>query len=291
MRLENLNPALLRRAIAIYLEIAWPGNEFPRPRITLADFEGLNTIEALLARFEKPRAAEASGFKRYMLRLGNQRYPFMKFVVQEYLVDAEYFFSVDTHDDLDVRPDNPDFDKWVELKRHNSKLKCEIEAAWEHEHLPTHFDLRKLAEGLAETEIEGEKKARLLVVDDEADVCKGVGALLRARGYDVELAFDGRQVLERLEQDPLPDLVLLDFAMPELDGEQVLQRMRANPRLASLPVLLATASSIDLERVQRASGVLRKPYPREVLFAMLSQLLERRPKKVGDPCAPTKSAS
>ena len=114
------------------------------------------------------------------------------------------------------------------------------------------------------------------MVDDEADVCRGLGALLRARGYEVELAYDGKQVLDRLERDPIPDLLLLDFSMPEFDGEQVLARVRANPRLKDLPVLLATASSIDLRRVPRASGVLRKPYAREVLFAMLSQLLERR---------------
>lgn len=277
MRIEELTPDLVRRAVATYLTLSWPGNDFPRPRITVRDLEGANTLEEIFARFEKPRASEASSLKRYTLRLGNARYPFMKFVVQEYLVDAEYFFSVDTHDDLDVRADNPDYDAWQELKRHNADLKHAIEEAWAREGLPTNEDLRRLAEDLAQVERETEKKARLLVVDDEADVCKGLGALLRARGYDVELAYDGRQVLDRLAQEPIPDLLLLDFSMPEFDGEQVLQRVRADPRLKHLPVLLATASSIDLKRIPLASGMLRKPYMREDLFAMLSQLLERRP--------------
>lgn len=276
MRLENMTTAQVRRAIAIYLSLAFSGTEFPRPRVTEKDFEGLDTLEEVFAKFERPRAGECGSLKRYTLRLGNSRYPFMKFVVQEYLVDAEYFFSVDTHDDLDVRTDNPDYDAWQELKKHNATLKCAIEAAWARECIPTNADLLLIAEGIAKVERECEKMARLLVVDDEKDVCKGLGALLRARGYDVELAYDGREVLERLDREPIPDLLLLDFAMPEFDGEQVLARVRANPRLADLPVLLATASSIDLKRVPRASGVLRKPYPREVLFAMLSQLLERR---------------
>jgi CheY-like chemotaxis protein len=276
MRLENMTPAQVRSAVDIYLKLAWPASGFPRPRITTADLEGIDTLEGLRARFDKPRPSECGSLKRYTLRLGNARYPFMKFVVQEYLVDAEYFFSVDTHDDLDVQPDNPDYDAWQELKQHNLALKREIEAAWVRAGLPTNADLRLIAEGLAAVERETEKKARLLVVDDEADVCKGLGALLQARGYEVELCYDGREVLERLEHEPIPDLLLLDFAMPEFDGEQVLARVRANPRLADLPVLLATASTIDLKRVPRASGVLRKPYPREVLFAMLSQLLERR---------------
>ncbi len=288
MRLENMSPAQVRAAVAIYLELAWPGDGFPRPRITAADLDEHKTIEDMIARFDKPRSAECGSLKRYTLRLGNARYPFMKFVVQEYLVDSEFFFSVDTHDDLDVRSDNPDYDAWQELRKHNDALKSQIESAWAAAGLPTHVDLRKLAEGIAAIEIETSKKARLLVVDDEADVCKGLGALLRARGYDVELCYDGRQVLERLERDPIPDLLLLDFSMPEFDGQQVLARVRSNPRLENLPVLLATASTIDLKRVPRASGVLRKPYPREVLFAMLSQLLERRPRPEGRSRTPTR---
>ncbi|MBL8860618.1 MAG: response regulator [Planctomycetes bacterium] len=277
MRLEELTPAMVRRAVAIYLEIAWPGQGFPRPRITVADLEGANTLDELFARFDPQPVRDRAAHKRHTLRLGNPDYPFMKFVVQEYLVDAEYFFAVDTHDDLDVKPTDPDFPRWLELKRRNAELKKRIEAAWAAEGLPTYGDLRVLAEGLAKIELEGEKRARLLVVDDEAEVCHGLGALLRGRGYDVELAFDGAQVLERLRHEPRPDLLLLDFSMPEVDGEEVLRRVRADPRTKDMPVLLATASTIDLERIPKTSGVLRKPYPREVLFAILSQLLERRP--------------
>ncbi len=276
MRLEDLTPALVRRAVAIYLEIAWPGDGFPRPRVSVRDLEGANTLTDLFARFDPLPTRDRGSLKRHTLRLGNREYPFMKFVVQEYLVDAEYFFAVDTHDDLDVRPTDPDFPRWMDLKRTNARLKKEIEAAWARECLPTYGDLRLIAEGLAKIEREGEKRARLLVVDDETEVCRGLGALLKGRGYEVELAFDGAQVLERLRQDPRPDLLLLDFSMPEVDGEEVLRRVRADPLTKDLPVLLATASTIDLERIPKTSGVLRKPYPREVLFAMLSQLLERR---------------
>jgi chemosensory pili system protein ChpA (sensor histidine kinase/response regulator) len=108
-----------------------------------------------------------------------------------------------------------------------------------------------------------------------------VGALLRSKGYEVECYFDGQSVWDRLQHEPLPDLLLLDYAMPRLGGDEVLRRVRGDARLAHLPVLLATASSIDLERVPRASGLLRKPYPREVLFALLGQMLERRASQTG----------
>jgi len=277
MRLEDMRPAHVQRAVEIYLENAWP-NECPeRPRGALEGLAGMRRLEDVFSRFDRPRDAAQVLLARHTLRLGNQRYPFMKFVVQEYLVDKEYFFSVDTHDDLDVRSDNPDYDAWQELKRFNLDLKGRIEAAWARERLPTNRDLCALAEGLARVERETEKRARLLVVDDETEVCRGLGALLEARGYEIELAYDGKQVLERLEREPLPDLILLDYSMPELDGEAVLARLRTHPRAKDVAVLLATASSIDLKHVPRASGFLRKPYPRDVLFAMIAQLLEHRP--------------
>jgi hypothetical protein len=55
----------------------------------------------------------------------------MKFVVQEHLVNGEYFFSVDTHDQLEIRPDNPEYAEWQRLKAYNRRLKLEIEEQWD----------------------------------------------------------------------------------------------------------------------------------------------------------------
>ena len=275
MRLEDMTPALVRRAVAVYLERAWPGDGDARPRFDVSKLEDAGTLAELFARFDRAPPSDGEVLERYTLRLGNRRYPFMKFVVQEYLVDEEFFFSVDTHDDLDVRSDSPDYFAWLELKKANLRLKREIEAAWAREGLPTNEDLRRIAQGIAQVERDGGVQARLLVVDDESQVAQGLAALLEARGYQVELAYDGREVLERLERDPLPDLILLDYGMPEVGGEQVLQRVRETPRLKDLPVLLATAASISLAKVPRASGFLQKPYSRAVLFAMLEKMLAK----------------
>ena len=153
-------------------------------------------------------------------------------------------------------------------------MKTEIEAALHRAGLPTNQDLRELMEELAQLEREDVKRKRLLVVDDEENVAQGLKAVLDARGYDVEVAFDGRQVLDRMSRDPLPDLVLLDYSMPELDGEEVLREIRGDVRCARVPVLVATASSIDPARMGRASGLLRKPYPRQLLFAMIGRILD-----------------
>jgi CheY-like chemotaxis protein len=276
VRIEDLTPEHVRAAVAIYLEHAWPAGSERKPPFTLADIEGQSTLSEMRELFDHPPKGAGASHRRYTLRLGNHRYPFMKFVVQEYLVDGEYFFSVDTHDEMRVDPAMPDFAEWQELRAYNRQLKLTIERAWSHAGLPTNDDLRALCEGLARLEtsdVGAGTKGRLLIVDDEEAVAVGLAAVLRARGYAVETAFDGRQVLDRMARDPLPDLVVLDFAMPELDGEEVMRRLRAAPRTAKIPLLLATASDIDLGTLRKASGLLRKPYPREVLVRMIDRLL------------------
>ncbi|MEM7309267.1 MAG: response regulator [Planctomycetota bacterium] len=274
MRLEHLTPAHVRRAIDIYMAHAWPEAEREKPRIDVRTLEGLDDLPALFERFERAARDDDEGLKRYTLRLGNRRYPFMKFVVQEFLVNGEYFFSVDTHDKLDIRPGAPDYDEWEKLKAWNRELKAKIEAEWDEAGLPTNTDLRALVEEVALLEREAKKRQRLLLVDDEADVVLGLAALLQARGYEVEVVHNGIEALDRLARDPLPDLVLLDYEMPELDGEEVLACLRAETRTAKLPVLMATASDIRLDRVQEASALLRKPYPRHVLFGLIARLLD-----------------
>lgn len=273
MRLEHLSPAHVRRALAVYLAHAWPRGTGVTPAQSVEALGAASDLPQLFARFERVEGG-GGGLNRYALRLGNERYPFMKFVVQEHLVNGEYFFSVDTHDQLDIRPDNPEYGEWQRLKAFNRRLKQEIEDEWDKSGLPTNADLRALMEELARVEREEKKKKTILLVDDEADVAHGIAALLRARGYEVELAPDGLEALQRLGRDPLPDLVLLDYELPQLDGEEVLIRLRGDGRTAHLPVLFATASTIDLSRLRRVSGVLRKPYPRHILFAMIARLLD-----------------
>lgn len=272
MRLERLTPAHVRRAIRIYLDLAWPEGG-PPARFDLEGLAGCETLADLFARFDKPDEEEGPRSARHALRLGNARYPFMKLVVWEYLVHHEYFFSVDTHDDLAITPDMPDYEGWVELRRANRLLKESIETAWNDAGLPTHEDLRTLMEGIAQLERGEEKAQRILLVDDEVDVARGLAAVLRARGYQVETAFDGAVVLDRLERAPRPDLLVLDYSMPELDGREVIRRMRADARHAEIPVLLATARSFELGELPPLTGFLRKPYPRELLFKMIVEML------------------
>ena len=121
----------------------------------------------------------------------------------------------------------------------------------------------------------GMKAARILVVDDDADIRSLVVELLSRAGFEVKEAGDGRSGLRSLHASP-PDLVVLDVSMPELDGWQTLERIRD---LSDVPVLMLTARGAELERVRGlqagADDYLVKPFGRQELVARVQALLRR----------------
>jgi len=117
---------------------------------------------------------------------------------------------------------------------------------------------------------------RVLVVDDEPAVRRALERALRLEQYDVELAEDGREALDRLVERPA-DAVILDVAMPRLDGLEVCRRLRrAGDRV---PVLMLTARDAIDDRVEGldagADDYLVKPFALKELQARLRALLRR----------------
>jgi DNA-binding NtrC family response regulator len=108
--------------------------------------------------------------------------------------------------------------------------------------------------------------AKILIVDDEANLRKTLAEILRKRGYETLEAGDGSEALQLLG-DTTPDLIFSDWKMPKLDGAEFLQHLRSERRLASIPVIVITAfgsshSAIEAVRLG-AYDFVTKPFDLE----------------------------
>ena len=107
----------------------------------------------------------------------------------------------------------------------------------------------------------------ILVVDDDEDIRDALGECLRAEGYQVRSAMDGRKALDALHGGLEPDVIILDLRMPILSGYDVFAALRSSPRWRSIPVVILTADhEHDAHRLAGAFAILRKPASLDALL-------------------------
>jgi diguanylate cyclase (GGDEF)-like protein len=123
-----------------------------------------------------------------------------------------------------------------------------------------------------------ERPDLILVVDDDQDIASFVAFNLEIQGYEVMRARDGQEALELLETRK-PDLAVIDWMMPRMDGVELTQRLRAEPLTSALPVIMLTAKSMTIDKVLGlTAGVddyLVKPFDTAELIARVSSTLRR----------------
>jgi two-component system KDP operon response regulator KdpE len=120
----------------------------------------------------------------------------------------------------------------------------------------------------------------VLAVDDDRGILRTLSINLRARGYDVETAGDGRSALQIVDER-MPDLVILDLGLPDVDGVAVLRRLR---EFTDVPVVVLSARQESDDKVEAldlgADDYVTKPFDTEELFARVRAALRR--KSTGD---------
>jgi len=118
---------------------------------------------------------------------------------------------------------------------------------------------------------------RILVAEDDAAVVRLYSAYAQSRGHSVLVARDGAETLVTAAAE-LPDLILLDVAMPKLDGRDVLKQLKANARTARIPVIVVSAfggdqNLRDLLLELGAWDVLEKPVDLQIAFNKAERLV------------------
>lgn len=122
----------------------------------------------------------------------------------------------------------------------------------------------------------------VLIVEDDDDIRADLMAILRVKGYSVDQAANGREALARLHDGVAPCVVLLDLMMPVMNGWELRQAMKDDPRLADVPVIVMSGAGRENERVD-ADAVLYKPFELSRLLELVGRFC---PEPSATPAAP-----
>ncbi|MCK5214585.1 MAG: response regulator [Candidatus Omnitrophica bacterium] len=118
---------------------------------------------------------------------------------------------------------------------------------------------------------------KILVVDDEWDVVELITARLKANGFDVVCAYDGKNALQEVKNEK-PDLIILDIMMPELNGSVLCGILKSDEELKSIPIVVLTGQSRELDRkigrIVKADAYITKPFEAESLLKTINDLLK-----------------
>ena len=118
---------------------------------------------------------------------------------------------------------------------------------------------------------------RIMVVDDDSNLRRALKYRLEREKYDVELAADGSEALRKVNAER-PDAISLDLAMPKMNGLQFLHRLRDDPRMLSIPVIILTAVGLDTYQGNgkrpEFADLITKPFSTNRLVSAVKRALE-----------------
>ena len=113
----------------------------------------------------------------------------------------------------------------------------------------------------------------ILVIDDEPDILYTLADILRALGYSVRIASNGREGLECIRAYGAPDLIVLDLMMPVMDGYQFWSEQHQDPRLAEIPVIVITAGTSVRRDELDPYGLVPKPIKLPLLCGLIEKAI------------------
>jgi two-component system response regulator VicR len=124
------------------------------------------------------------------------------------------------------------------------------------------------------------KEKRILCIEDEPEMIDLIRLILGRRGFEVTGAAGGRAGLQAV-RDQLPDLVLLDLMMPDMDGWEVYQKMKADDLTRNIPVVVVTAKAQSIDKVlglhiAKVDDYIAKPFSPQELLSSIEKVLGQK---------------
>lgn len=116
----------------------------------------------------------------------------------------------------------------------------------------------------------------VLIAEDYPDISQLVSDLLRDEGYDIIAVSRGGEVVPAVKQHH-PSVVLLDLALPDIPGNEVLERLSRGPETEKIPVIIISAYSERLHRVPQVVAVVNKPFEIDTLLNAVAQAIQTHP--------------
>ncbi|MFC2163156.1 response regulator transcription factor [Candidatus Altiarchaeota archaeon] len=120
-------------------------------------------------------------------------------------------------------------------------------------------------------------QAKIMIVDNEPFTLKIVSKMLEKEGYAVSTALNGVECLEKLEHEK-PDILLMDIMMPEMSGWEVVKRVRDDPKLNGITILMLSAKQKEMDEglLHLADGYIAKPFDRKTFLANIRTMLDKK---------------
>lgn len=122
-----------------------------------------------------------------------------------------------------------------------------------------------------------ENKKRILCIEDDLEMIDLIRLILAQQGFEVEGAEGGKAGLEMVRKSP-PDLILLDLMMPEVDGWEVYQQIKADSKTKDIPVIVVTAKAQNIDKVlglhiAKVDDYITKPFSPKALLESIQNIL------------------
>ena len=116
------------------------------------------------------------------------------------------------------------------------------------------------------------KSKSVLIIEDDDDICAILAEFFRYEGVEAITALNGQAAIQFLSSNPPPDLILTDLSMPGMAGDELIHKLRENPKTKAIPVIVSSAAENIVEYATKigAQGYLKKPFK----LTQISELIE-----------------